>query len=141
MRRRLASLFAVAAVGALTACPPPPPSLEGLVIEIVPSEPAVEDDLVAMVVVHAAGSNKDTFRYSYDWSVDGVDVDDLTGREVPAERTADGEVWAVRATPWIDWLDETLVGVPSDDEVTVGGGDDDDAADDDDVSDDDDSAR
>ena len=133
MVRPLLLLAALLAALPLVGCPAPPPTLDGLVIEIVPSVPTAQDDLVATVVVHANGSNKETFRYEYGWEVDGVLLDDLVEREVPAEQTASGEIWTVTATPFIDWNDETLVGAPSSDEVTIDAlSDDDDATDDDD---------
>jgi hypothetical protein len=95
MRRLLLLLPALA----LFACPPPPPSLEGLEVAIAPTSPQPGQALAAMVVVDAYGSFEDEFTYRYEWMVDGAPVALLSGSRVDAGETVAGQTWEVRVTP------------------------------------------
>lgn len=91
------TLIAVLALSAFSACNEPP-GAPGVAIE--PAEPRTDDGLQAVITEEAVDPNKnDTVTYTYEWQVDGTPVPDITGADVPADRTKRGEVWAVTVTP------------------------------------------
>ena len=104
---------------ALSACPAPLPSMEGLEIQVVPSAPDPGDELEVAIVAHAFAFDAEGFRYEYAWTVDGDSAPDEADATVPVGLTPPGEVWEVTVTPVQELEDETRTGPPATDSVTV----------------------
>ena len=95
MRLSLPSIVLIAL--ALAGCNEPPGAP---VVAIEPAEPVTADGLSVVIVQDSVDPNKnDTVSYTYTWRVDGAVVADLTGTEVPADRTKRGDIWSVTVTP------------------------------------------
>lgn len=98
---------------AFLACNEPP---DGGAVTIDPAAPVTSDTLTVAISEDAVDPNKkDELTYEFAWSVDGVAVGDLV-EEVPADRTAKGEVWSVSVTP----TDGKESGAPFSADVTIG---------------------
>lgn len=68
------------------------------VVGVTPEGAATADALLGVIVEESVDVEDDPFTYAWAWSVDGVLQDDLTGPEVPADRTARGQVWQLAVT-------------------------------------------
>ena len=67
-------------------------------VTLTPASPLTTDDIVA----NADGSTcpqGGSVTYAYKWTCDGAVQSDITGRTVPASRTAKGQAWRVAVTP------------------------------------------
>jgi hypothetical protein len=67
-------------------------------VDIEPSDPADEDDLVAAIITDSVDPEGDPVSYTWAWTVNGASAP-YTGDTVPASATTRGEVWAVSVTP------------------------------------------
>ncbi len=67
-------------------------------VEIDPSSPDGDDDLVATVTVASTDPEADPVTYSYAWYVDGA-ATAYTSATLPAAATTRGELWEVYVTP------------------------------------------
>lgn len=63
-------------------------------VELAPTAPKTTEDLVATVT--STDADGDALTTTYTW-LRGTDVEDVLGERVPADRTAKGETWTVRA--------------------------------------------
>lgn len=88
---------------------------EAPVVEILPSSPGGEDDLVATLTTEAVDPEGDTLSYAYAWRRNGASTS-YTDETVPASATARGETWAVTVTP----SDPYGSGATATDSVTIG---------------------
>jgi hypothetical protein len=68
---------------------------EGVTLSLAPEAPTTTDPLVATLSGDLGDPEKITWTFT--WTVDGAAQADLTGEQVPADRTAKGQVWAVQA--------------------------------------------
>jgi hypothetical protein len=84
----------VVLAASLVACGDPVP--EGMTIAIIPENPTTADGLTAVLTDLPEGEG---VTYTYQWSVDGAPVADITGPFVPADRTERDQQWTVVATP------------------------------------------
>ncbi len=66
------------------------------VIAINPADPSSADDLRAVVTNPADDPDGDVVSYVWSWSVDGEDAG-ISGDTVPADQTAEQEIWSVTA--------------------------------------------
>jgi hypothetical protein len=115
LMRRLLPLLAVLLLG----CPPEPLSLDGLDIQVVPTDPDEGEALTATVVAHVKAFEEEGFRYDYLWTVDGVSASSDLGREVPSELTLPGQIWIVTVTPIQETEEEVRTGPAAVDTVTI----------------------
>jgi hypothetical protein len=74
--------------------PPEAPS-----VEVLPTLPEPEDDLVCTIVVESFDLDDDAITYSYAWYVDGFSTP-YSGSTLPASATAHGERWECDVTPF-----------------------------------------
>jgi hypothetical protein len=103
---------ALIAASFVVACGQPAP--DGMTLAIVPAEPSTLDALMAVLPVQPVGEG---VTYTYQWSVNGTAVPDLTGSLVPPDRTTRGDVWSVVATPTS--ADGKKVGATATSEITI----------------------
>jgi hypothetical protein len=107
---RIHPLFAVALF--LYACNAEPGSPA---VEIRPEAPTTSDLIEVVVTGEAIDPDGDEVQYTYQWSLDGQEVANLTGNTVTADRTERGQVWSVVVTAF----DGAKPGVPASAEVEV----------------------